>query len=364
MTDAPVAIIVLAAGTSSRLGQPKQLLLVSSQPLLERTLDVARHWPRGPRIVVLGHQAGEIRATVNTEGYQVVVNAAYAKGQASSLHAGLAALPSDCSAAIVMLGDQPLVQPWLLEKLAADFNPATHSAVRPRYADGAGNPVLLSRALFPDLMALSGDVGARDVLRAHHNRVHEVDWSRQPAPRDVDTAEDHTTLLLDWASLGAPDTPRYCQRCAAEMEYRKRHGRLRPVCPNCGFTFFTDPKLATVVVVEVDGRVLLHRRAINPARGKWTLPGGYVDRGEAIEDAARREVFEETAVRVADVQPLGLFSEAGETVVLAAFHATANGQTPQHSRESLEIHAFDPDDLPPLAFHRDQRIIDLWRAIR
>lgn len=364
MSTTSIAIIVLAAGTSSRLGQPKQLLLVSSQPLLERTLDVARHWTRGPRLVVLGHRADAIGAAANLDGYDVIVNPDYASGQASSLRAGLEALPDDCGAAIVMLGDQPLVEPWLLETLAEAFQPGPDAAVRPRYADGPGNPVLLAHRLFPELESLAGDVGARHVLRAHSDDIREIDWRHKAAPRDVDTPDDYAALLLDWASLGAPDIPRYCHRCASEMEQRERHGRLRPVCANCGYTYFADPKIAAVVVVEVDGRVLLHRRAIDPARGKWTLPGGYVDRGEAIEDAARREVFEEAGVHVDDLQPLGLFSESGETVVLAAFRAIANGQTPQHSRESLEIRAFAPDDLPPLAFHRDHRIIDAWRALR
>ncbi|HMM41641.1 MAG TPA: NTP transferase domain-containing protein [Thermomicrobiales bacterium] len=364
MSAAPIAIVVLGAGTSSRLGRPKQLLLVSSQPLLERTLDIARDWTRGPRVLVLGSQADDIRALVNTEKYGVVVNPDFASGQASSLRAGLAALPDECAASIVLLGDQPLVQPWLLDSLATAFDPAADAAVRPRYSDGPGNPVLLARSLFPELMSLTGDIGARDVLRAHRDCVREIDWSRQPAPRDVDTPDDYAALLLDWAALGAPDIPRYCQRCASEMEWRERHGRLRPVCPHCGFTFFADPKLAAVVVVEVDGKVLLHRRAIDPARGKWTLPGGYVDRGEDVEDAARREVLEETGVRARELTPLGIFSERGETVVLAAFRATANGQTPRQSAESLELRAFDPDDLPPLAFHRDQLVIDAWRRTR
>lgn len=364
MSARPIAVVVLAAGTSSRLGRPKQLLLLSSQPLLERTLDVARQWQRGQRVLVLGSRADEIRAAINIEAYDVVVNADFATGQASSLRAGLAELSADTGAAIVLLGDQPLVQPWLLDSLSDAFDPETDVAVRPRYADGPGNPVLLARPLFPELMMLSGDVGARDVLRAHRDRVREIGWPGKPAPRDVDTADDYAALLLDWSSLGAPDSPRYCQRCAAEMEQRERHGRLRPVCPRCGFTWFADPKLAAVVVVELDGRILLHRRAIAPARGKWTLPGGYVDRGEDVEDAARREVREETGVRVDSLRPLGLFSEVGETVVLAAFSATANGQAIHRSSESLELRAFAPDELPPLAFHRDERIIDAWRRSR
>jgi molybdenum cofactor cytidylyltransferase len=355
-----VAIIVLAAGSSSRLGQPKQLLRLSGRPLLERTLDVARATQLEPRILVVGGYADEVLANLDTATFDVVHNPEYQTGQASSLRAGIAALPGDVDGVVIMLGDQPLVQPWLVDDLADHFNPAQSVAVRPRYEDGPGNPILLARSLFPELLQIEGDTGARGVLQGHRDRIVERDWGNQRAPRDVDSMEDYAALLLDWSASGAPDVPRYCQRCGSIMGFAERHGRYRPVCPACGFTAFYDPKIASAVVVEIDGQIVLQRRAIAPGRGKWTFPGGYVDRGERIEDAAVREVVEEVMLAIESPRLIGIYSEPGETVVLAAFHATADGQTPRLGDESTEVRLFPLDDLPELAFHRDQRIIDDW----
>ncbi len=364
MTRPHVGIIVLAAGSSSRLGRPKQLLRVSGRPLLERTLDIVGPTDLYPRVLVLGAVADEIEAEVDTDTFSVVRNPDYETGQASSLRVGLAALPDDIDGAIVLLGDQPLVQPWLLDALVEKFEPDTHVAVRPRYSDGPGNPVLLSRSIFPELMHLEGDVGARDVLRRHRDAILDIDWSRYRAPRDVDTEENYAELLLDWAASGAPDPPRFCQRCSAEIGTQERHNRLRPVCPRCGFTYFHDPKIAAVVVVEIDGKIVLQQRRIDPGRGKWTFPGGFVDRGEPIPVAAAREVEEEVGLRIDDLKLIGIYSEPGETVVLAAYRATAEGQQPVCGDESDDVRLFPPDALPDLAFHRDARVIADWRAAR
>ena len=355
-----VATIVLAAGSSSRLGQPKQLLRLSGRPLLECTLDVARPTRLTPRILVVGGYANEVLARVDTATFDIVHNPDYQTGQASSLRAGIAALPDDVDGVIVLLGDQPLVQPWLVDDLADHFDPDKSVAVRPRYEDGPGNPILLGRSLFPELLKIEGDTGARGVLQRHRDRIMERDWTNLRAPRDVDSLDDYAALLLDWSASGAPDVPRYCQRCGSPMGFAERHGRYRPVCPVCGFTAFYDPKIAAAVIVEIDGQIVLQRRAIAPGRGKWTFPGGYVDRGERIEDAAVREVVEEVRLAIDSPRLIGIYSEPGETVVLAAFHATANGQVPSLGDESTEVRLFPVDDLPELAFHRDQRVIEDW----
>ena len=142
MSAPRVAAIVLAAGTSSRLGQPKQLLPVGERPLLERTLDVVVATDLSPRIVVLGASADVIAAQVDTDEFEIVHNPDFASGQASSLIAGVNALPEYVAGAVVVLGDQPLAPPWLINDLAAQFVPGQHVAVRPRYADGPGNPIL------------------------------------------------------------------------------------------------------------------------------------------------------------------------------------------------------------------------------
>src|SRR5690606_17102086 len=133
MTHGRIAAIVLAAGTSSRLGQPKQLLPVDGQPLLSRTLDVVRASTLQPRVLVLGGYADQIDRQVRHDDLSVVFNPTYQQGQSTSLAAGLAALPISVEGAVIVLGDQPLATPWLLDDLAERFDPATHVAVRPRY---------------------------------------------------------------------------------------------------------------------------------------------------------------------------------------------------------------------------------------
>lgn len=359
-----VAAIVLAAGASSRLGQPKQLLPVDGQPLLSRTLDVVRGTSLDPRILVLGGYSGDILSAVNTSGYQIVVNSDYNRGQATSLRAGITSLPEDVDGAVVLLGDQPLVEAWLLDDLVSAFDPARHAAARPHYANGPGNPVLLGRALFDELLALEGDVGARDVLAQHQDRIVEVDHLSRNAPRDVDTLEDYQAFLLDWSASGAPDVPRHCQRCGAEITFKEVHARLRPVCPACGFVYFYDPKIAVAVIVEIDGKIVMHRRAVEPGAGKWTFPSGFVDRGEVVTEAAAREVLEEVGLEVEDLQLLNLYSEPGQTVALLVFHASLTGQLPSIGDESTDVRLFQPDSLPELAFPRDAQVLADWLAIR
>ena len=367
MTNTNVAAIVLAAGSSTRLGRPKQLLPVGQTPLLQCTLNMVRQTTLAPRILVLGGYADEVLGSIDTRGFGVVHNPDYATGQASSLRAGLNALPESIDAAAVILGDQPLVPPWLVIELAEAFDPAHHVAVRPSFSDGPGNPVVLGRELFQALLALEGDIGARDVLRANRDRVKELPVPNRAAPRDVDTMSDFEALLLDWSSTGAPDVPRYCQRCAAEVGFREIHQRLRPWCPACGFTYYYDPKVATAVVVEIDGQIVLQQRAIDPGIGKWTFPGGFVERGEPVREAAAREILEEIGVTVApdDLSLVNVYSEPGETVILVAWHAHANGQTPRIAdQESTAVQLFDPNSLPALAFPRNARVLSDSQRLR
>lgn len=360
-----LASIVLAAGTSSRLGQPKQLLPLDGQPLLRRTLDLVCSFDLEPRIVVLGSRHDKIAGAVDLTGFETIFNPDYESGIASSLQAGLAALPDSVDGAIVFLGDQPLVPRPVIRQIVESFVPGEHAAIRPNYADpGPGNPVLLSREIFPELMQLSGDVGAREVLRQHRSRVLTVDARRYPTPRDVDTMEDYAALKRDWLSLGSPMVPEWCQQCGGRVYPEERHDRLRPVCADCGFTYFVDPKLVVAVIVEVDGGIVMLRRAIDPGRGKWTVPSGFVDRGEDVYGAAAREVEEESGLRVEDLKLLDAYSEDGETVVLLVFTAKAPGQTPQALDEASAVGVFKPGELPELAFPRDGRIITAWAEQR
>jgi len=137
-------------------------------------------------------------------------------------------------------------------------------------------------------------------------------------------------------------------------------GQLRPVCPNCGRVVYYDPKIAATSIVERSGKILMVRRAVAIGYGLWSMPGGYVDRGEVVEVAAAREVLEETGL-VVEVQHLvGLFSQTGDTVVVAAFAALEVGGRLEAGPESLDLDFFDLNQLPPLAFPQDRLVLSRW----
>jgi 8-oxo-dGTP diphosphatase len=155
----------------------------------------------------------------------------------------------------------------------------------------------------------------------------------------------------------------HCQRCGNATERREIEGRERPVCAGCGMVTYLDPKLAVAVVIGVGDRLLLGRRGQGVARpGTWSFPAGYVERGEVVEDAARREVREETGLEVTLGPLLGLYSRPGETVVLAAYAAVGFAGEPVASDDLAELAWFHPDESPELAFAHDATIVAAWRA--
>lgn len=131
----------------------------------------------------------------------------------------------------------------------------------------------------------------------------------------------------------------------------------------CGYVWYADPKVGTGVVVDDGaGRILLVRRNHEPRMGQWAFPSGFVDAGEVVEDAAAREVREETGVEVRLDRLLGVYSTAGDPVVFVAFAGTIVAGTPAPGDEALEVRLFASDALPPLAFEHDQRIMAAWHA--
>jgi 8-oxo-dGTP diphosphatase len=152
----------------------------------------------------------------------------------------------------------------------------------------------------------------------------------------------------------------YCPHCATSVEHRAIAGRERPFCPTCETAFFEDPKLAVAVVIEQEGKIALQRRTIDPGKGLWTFPSGYVDRGEAVEEAAIREAWEEVGLAVRLERFLGLYSSAGETVVLAVYVAAPESGKFRSLDENDAVGYFEPDELPDLAFPNDRAIIRTW----
>jgi ADP-ribose pyrophosphatase YjhB (NUDIX family) len=157
---------------------------------------------------------------------------------------------------------------------------------------------------------------------------------------------------------------KFCSECGTRLEERLAFGKLRGVCPNCGRVDFDDPKLAVGVVVEMEGRIVLGRRAHEPKLGLWSFPSGFVDAGEVVEAAAIREVEEETGLCVRIDRLLGVYSTAGERTVFIAFAGTVTGGEIVAGEECLEVVAFAPDALPALAFAHDNAIIEAWKRER
>lgn len=196
-----IAAAILAAGTSSRLGTPKQLLELGGLPVLSHTLAAVAKSSVDVVMVVLGHAKEQIQQRVDLSNVVVIDNPDFATGQSSSVRAVVRSLPDDIDAAVFVLGDQPLVQFEVIDALVAARRKLNPLIVQPRYAEGRGNPILIGRELFGELLALEGDVGARPLLRLHGSDVTLVDVSDHQRPADIDTVEDYQALQQQFESL-------------------------------------------------------------------------------------------------------------------------------------------------------------------
>jgi molybdenum cofactor cytidylyltransferase len=191
-TDPFVAGLVLGAGGSRRLGRPKQLLPYGGGTLLGHAVGVARACPFDQLVVALGGAAEEVRATVDLEGAEVVVNDDYGAGCSSSIAAALGALDPRCDVLVLMLGDQPGVSAATVEALLAGRRGAPLAVCR--YDDGLGHPIAFARSAFADLAGLHGDKGVWRLLERDAHAVAEVPIAGR-VPLDVDTQEDYAAVL-------------------------------------------------------------------------------------------------------------------------------------------------------------------------
>lgn len=190
--------IVLAAGRSARLGRPKQLLPLGGRPLLAHTLAHAAASGLDEIILVLGHEAATIAGAVGDHGQRTVVNSDFAAGQSTSLRAGLAALSPETEAVLFLLGDQPTVTPEVIDAILAAYRADPAPIVAPLYGGERGHPLLFDRGLIPELTHVTGDEGARAIVRAHAAEVLLVPVPGAAPPQDVDTEADYERLLAAW----------------------------------------------------------------------------------------------------------------------------------------------------------------------
>ena len=153
----------------------------------------------------------------------------------------------------------------------------------------------------------------------------------------------------------------YCPRCGTAVTLIERFGHERPVCPQCGWTYFADPKVAATMVVEQDDRVLLVRRVNEPFRGLWTLPAGFIDAGEDPARAAERECLEETGLTVHATRVLDIIAgrehPRGADFIIVYRGSVMSGEL-RAADDADQAEWFDRAHLPALAFHATQTVLN------
>jgi molybdenum cofactor cytidylyltransferase len=193
----PVSAVILAAGTSSRMGQAKQLLPLGQNTVLAQTLANVQSAALHEIILVLGASAETIRGQLpSPQGLKIVVNPAYQQGIASSLQAGLSAVDPNSDAALIILGDQPFIRPQTLDLIVEEYRRSQAQIVIPMYQGQRGNPVLLDRSVFAEVMALEGDVGSRAIFARHLDGIVNVEVEDKGILLDLDDPADYERLKV------------------------------------------------------------------------------------------------------------------------------------------------------------------------
>ncbi len=262
-----IAAIVLAAGASRRLGDANKLLAdVRGKPLAAWAVDAALASRADPVVIVTGHQADAVRDALGARPVGIVHNAAFADGLGTSLAAGIAALDAAIEGAVVCLADMPRVTAGHIDRLIDAFMPGTICA--PVFAGQRGNPVLLPRRLFPEVAALSGDVGARHLLVVHADVVRSVHMDDDAVLFDVDSPADLRAVTDDTYHEAIP----HPADILGLADLRTGHGRLADADatatadnPYCGDRVTVDMKLEdgvlTAVAHQVRGCILCEAAA-------------------------------------------------------------------------------------------------------
>jgi len=165
-----------------------------------------------------------------------------------------------------------------------------------------------------------------------------------------------------------PETVHFCPLCGAPLVRQPipPDGKEEAVCSACHFIFYLNPKVVAGVILAKDGRILLLRRAIEPAMGKWTFPGGFVDLGESVPAAALREIREETGLSVDLDGLLGVYSYPGAPVVIVVYRARMAGGALRANHEVQELVWVRPEEIPwaELAFPSTREALRDWLAAR
>ena len=191
--EGPIAGVVLAAGTSARMGRNKLLLRLGGESVVRRAVRRALEAGLEPLLVVLGHDAEAVLAELAGLAVRPVPNPDYALGKSASVRAGIRAVPPEARAAVVMLADMPLVSAGMIVELADRYRRGSAPLVVSRYGDVLAPPMLYDRALFGELAAMAGDGCGKEVVKRHRPEADVVPWPAA-ALADLDVPADYERL--------------------------------------------------------------------------------------------------------------------------------------------------------------------------
>ena len=188
-----ISAIVPAAGLSTRMGQNKLLMPFGDKSLIEHTVDTLKASDVDEIVVVLGHEADQVRSRLEGHRVNFVHNPDFREGLSTSVRAGIGAVPKEADAIMIYLADQPLIEPGEINRLIRAFAEAKRAGktiVVPFFGNERGNPVILDASYREMVLDIAGDVGCRRIIKRHPEQVFAVQMQTDHVVRDVDTPED------------------------------------------------------------------------------------------------------------------------------------------------------------------------------
>jgi len=190
-----LSAILLAAGESKRMGEPKQLMPLGKHTLLEQAIDNLLNSPVDETIVVVGHKAEEITRAIATKPVKIMFNPNYQQGMSTSIVAGLILVDPRSQAVILALGDQPLVESRTINQLIDAFNSHDKGIAVPTHRGKRGHPIIFNIKYKAELLELEGDIGGREIIKNHPDDVLEVAVDSTSVISDIDTQDDYKSNL-------------------------------------------------------------------------------------------------------------------------------------------------------------------------
>jgi molybdenum cofactor cytidylyltransferase len=192
-----ISAILLAAGESNRMGQPKQLMPFGQSTILERTIDNLLNSAVSETIVVLGYREEDIRKTIAGKPVKIAINPDYQQGMSASIIAGLKQIDKRARAVLIALGDQPFVDSQTINSLVEAFIANSKGIIIPVYQGRRGNPVIFAIRYRGELLNLKGDVGGREIIKRHPDDVLEVVVNCEGVLLDIDSMQNYTSITFN-----------------------------------------------------------------------------------------------------------------------------------------------------------------------